>query len=92
MSFAHLQSTCEGGYIQVQHNQFFLSSNIMCKEEEEEGPGLVFRVAYSLHSSQVTDIIRSHLMTPLHSSEPLRFPKKLLLLLLCLYDLKNLLP
>ncbi len=46
----------------------------MC-EEEEEGPGLGFRVPYSLHSSEVKDIIRSHLMTSLHSSEPLRFPK-----------------
>jgi hypothetical protein len=61
-------------YKQVHHTQFFLSSNIMC-EEEEEGPGLGFRVPYSLHSSEVKDIIRSHLMTSLHSSEPLRFPK-----------------
>jgi hypothetical protein len=74
MRFPHLQSRYQGGYIQVQHTQFFLSSNIMC-EEEEEGPGLGFRVPYSLHSSEVKDIIRSHLMTSLHSSEPLRFPK-----------------
>jgi hypothetical protein len=53
----------------------------MCEEEEEEeeeeeaDPGLGFRVAYSLHSSEVEDIIRSHLMTSLYSSEPLRFPK-----------------
>jgi hypothetical protein len=47
----------------------------MCEQKEEEEPGLGFRVAYSLHSSEVKDIIRSHLMTSLHSSEPLRFPK-----------------
>ncbi len=75
MRFSHLQSRCQGGYVQVHHTQFFLSSNIMCEEEEEEDPGLGFRVVYSLHSSEVKDIIRSHLMTSLHSSEPLRFPK-----------------
>ncbi len=74
MRFSHLQSRCQGGYIQVLHTQFFLSSNIMC-EEEEEDPGLDFRVAYSLHSSEVKDIIRSHLMTSLYYSELLRFPK-----------------
>jgi hypothetical protein len=47
----------------------------MCEQKEEEEPGLGFRVAYSLHSSEVKDIIRSHLMTSLYSSEPLRFPK-----------------
>jgi hypothetical protein len=55
-------------YKQVHHTQFFLSSNIMCEEEEEEeeDPGLGFRDSYSLHSSEVKDIIRSHLMTSLH--------------------------
>jgi hypothetical protein len=64
-------------YKQVHHTQFFLSSNIMGEEEEEEeeDPGLGFRDSYSLHFSEVKDIIRSHLMTSLHSSEPLRFPK-----------------
>jgi hypothetical protein len=47
----------------------------MCEEEEEQDPGLGFRVAYSLHSSEVKDIIRSHLMTSLYYSEPLRSPK-----------------
>jgi hypothetical protein len=75
MRFSYLQGRCQGGYIQVQHTQFLLSSNIMCEEEEEEDPGLDFRVAYSLHSSEVNDIIRSDLTTSLYSSEPLRFPK-----------------
>ncbi len=77
MRFSHMQSRCQGGYIQVQHTQFFLSSNIMCEEEEEEeeDPGLDFRVAYSSHSSEVKDIIGSDLMTSLYSSAPLRFPK-----------------
>ncbi len=77
MRFSHLQSKCQGSHIQVYHTQFFLSSNIMCEEEEEEeeDPGLGFRATYSLHSSEVKDIIRSDLMTSLHSSESLRFPK-----------------
>jgi hypothetical protein len=55
MRFSHLQSRCQRGYIQVHHTQFFLCSNIMCAEEEEEDPRLGFRVAYSLHSSEVKD-------------------------------------
>jgi hypothetical protein len=44
MRFSYLQSRCEGSHIQVQHTQFFLSSNIMCEAEEEEEEEEGFRI------------------------------------------------
>jgi hypothetical protein len=42
MRFSQLQSRCEGSHIQVDQTQFFLCSNIMSEEEEEEDEGFRF--------------------------------------------------